>query len=109
MSKVTRPTLIVLLLKGIITTLMRVHVGFRSAQKDGIIGVGLDMLFEILRAFEGLAAKVALVWLQGDMYAHVRGDVVALDRGCLASAPLTGEVEVVGRLATDMAFAYMVL
>lgn len=65
----------------------------------------LDMLLQILRALERLSAEVTLVRLKGDVNAHVRGDVVALHGGGSTRAPLAGEVEVVGGLATDMAFA----
>lgn len=41
----------------------------------------LDMLLEILRALERLAAELALVRLERDMDADVRSDVVALDGG----------------------------
>jgi hypothetical protein len=49
------------------------------------------------------------VRLQGYVDADVRGDVVTLDGGGAACAPLTGQVEVVGALATDVALAYVIL
>jgi hypothetical protein len=70
-----------------------------------VIGMGLDVLLQILRALECLATEVALVWLQGDMDANVGGDVVALDGGGVAVAPLASQVQVVGAFATDMALA----
>lgn len=70
-----------------------------------VIGMGLDVLLQVLRALEGLATEIALVGLQGDMDANVGGDVVALDGGGVAVAPLAGQVQVVSALATDMAFA----
>jgi hypothetical protein len=84
-------------------------VRLRGAQKDGVVSVGLHMLLEILRTLERLATEVALVRLQGDMDANVRGDVIALDRGSTAVAPLAGEVEVVGALAANMALTDVVL
>lgn len=81
----------------------------RGVHQDTVVSVSLHMLLQILRAFEGLAAEVALVRLQGHMDADVRGDVITLDGGGAASTPLTGEVEVVGALATDMALADVVL
>jgi hypothetical protein len=84
-------------------------VGLWGAKQDRVVGVGLDVLFQILGALESLAAEVALVRLQGDMDTDVRGDVVTLDRGGAAVAPLAGQVEVVCALATDMAFADVVL
>lgn len=56
--------------------------------QHAVVGVCLDMLFEILRALESLAAKVALVRLERHMDADVRGDVVALDGRGAACAPL---------------------
>jgi hypothetical protein len=69
----------------------------------------LYVLFKILRAFERLAAEIALVRLQGDVHANVRCDVVALDRGGAAVAPLAGQVQVVGALATNMALTNVIL
>lgn len=69
----------------------------------------LDVLLEILRALEGLLAKVALVRLQGNVDADVRGDVVALDGRGAAVAPLALEVEVVCALAADMLVADVLL
>ena len=43
------------------------------------------------------------------MDADVRGDMVAFYGGSAAGTPLTGKVEVVGALATDMAFADVIL
>ena len=67
------------------------------------------MLLEILWALESLATEFALVWLQRNVHADMRGDVVALDGGGAALAPGAGEVEVVGRLAPDMALANVLL
>ena len=71
--------------------------------------MSLDVLLQVLRALEGLAAKVALVRLERDVHADVRGDVVSLDGRRPAVAPLAGEVEIVGALAPDMALAHVVL
>lgn len=70
-----------------------------------VVGMGLDVFLQILRALEGLATEVTLVWLQGDMHTDMRGDMVALDGGSVAVAPLAGQVQVVGAFATDMALA----
>jgi hypothetical protein len=67
------------------------------------------MLLEILRALECLSTEVALMRLEWDMDADVRGDVVAFDCRGAAGTPLAGEVEVVGALAADMALADVVL
>lgn len=69
----------------------------------------LDMLLQILGPLEGLAAEVTFVRLQGHMDADVGGDVVALDGGGAAVGPSTGQVEVVGALASDVALAHMFL
>ena len=71
--------------------------------------MGLDVLLEILRAFERLAAEVAFVRLQRDMHADVRGDVITLDSSGAAVAPLASEVQVVGTLTADMALTDVVL
>jgi hypothetical protein len=39
------------------------------------------------------------------MHADVRGDMVTLDGGRVASAPLAGQVEVIRALAANMALA----
>lgn len=69
----------------------------------------LDMLLEILRALERLATEIALVRLQGDVDANVRGDVITLDSGRTAVAPLAGEIQVVCALASNMALTDVVL
>jgi hypothetical protein len=69
----------------------------------------LDMFLQILWTLESLATEITLVWLQGHMNTDVRGDVVTLDRGGSASVPTTGEVEVVGALATNMSLTDMIL
>ena len=69
----------------------------------------LDMLLEVLRPLEGLAAEVAFVRLQWDVYANVRRDVVALDSGRAACAPLTCKVEIVSALPANMTLAHMVI
>lgn len=81
----------------------------RRVHQHAVICVCLDMLLEILGALEGLAAKVALVRLEGNVYADVGGDVVALDGGGATGAPLAGEVQVVGALAANMALTDVIL
>jgi hypothetical protein len=71
--------------------------------------MGLDMLLQVLRAFEGFLAEVALVRLKRNMNTDVRGNMVALNSRGVALVPSTGEVEVVGALASNMAFTHMVL
>jgi hypothetical protein len=81
----------------------------RRSHDDRVICVGLDMFLEILRTLESLAAELALVRLKRNVDSNMRGNVVALDCGGSALAPLTGQVEVVSRLATNMALADMLL
>jgi hypothetical protein len=70
-----------------------------------VVGMGLDVFLQILGPLEGLATEVALVRLQRDMHTNVGGDVVTLDGGGVAVAPLASQVQVVGALAADMALA----
>lgn len=79
------------------------------AEQHGIVGVSLHVLLQILRTFEGFAAEVALVWLQRHVNADVRGNVITLDCGGTAVAPLTSKVQIVGALATNMALTDVVL
>ena len=69
----------------------------------------LDVLLEVLWPLEGLATEVAFVRLQRYVDADVRGDMIAFHGGRAACTPLTGEVEVVGALAADMALADVIL
>ena len=71
--------------------------------------MSLDMLLQVLGTLEGFAAEIALVRLQWDMHADVRGDVITLDSGGTAVAPLAGEVQVVGALAANMTLADVIL
>lgn len=71
--------------------------------------MGLDVLLQILRPLESLTTKVALVRLQRDVNTNVRRDVVTLYSRSTAVTPLAGQVQVVGALATNMAFADVVL
>jgi len=74
-----------------------------GADEDRVIRVRLDVLLQVLRTFEGLAAELTLVRLQGHMHTDVGSDVVSLDGGSAARVPLASEVEIVGALATNMA------
>lgn len=71
--------------------------------------MGLDMLLEILRALEALAAEITLVRLQRNVNTDMRSDVVALHRGGAARVPLACEVQIVGALATNMLLANVFL
>jgi hypothetical protein len=69
----------------------------------------LDMLLQILRTLEALSTEVALVRLEWDVNADMRGDMVALDGRGAAHIPSAGQVQVVCALASDMALADMVI
>ena len=71
--------------------------------------MSLDVLLQILRSLESLAAEVALVRLQRDVNTNVRRDVVTFYSRGTAVTPLTGQVQVVGALATNMTFTNVVL
>ena len=81
----------------------------RRPDQDAVVGVGLDVLLEILGALEGLPAEVALVRLQRDVDTNVRGDVVTLDGCGAARVPLAGQVEVVGALPSNVPLTDVVL
>jgi hypothetical protein len=84
-------------------------VGLWGAEQDGIIGVRLYVLLEILGSLERLTTEVAFMRLQGNVHANVRSDVVALDRGGAAVTPLAGQIQVIGALTTNMAFTDVIL
>lgn len=71
--------------------------------------MGLDMLLQILRPLESLAAEVALVRFKRNMDSNMRGDMVALDSGSATATPLASQVKVVGTLAADMALTNVFL
>jgi hypothetical protein len=84
-------------------------VGLGRAQQNRIIGVSLDVLLQILRALKSFAAEVALMRLQWYVNTDVRGDVVSLDCGGAAVAPLACQVQVVGAFATNVTLTDVVL
>ena len=67
------------------------------------------MLLQILRTLECFAAEVTFVRLQRDVHTDMGSDVITLDSGSSAVAPLTSQVQVVGAFSTDMAFTDVVL
>ena len=71
--------------------------------------MGLDVLLQILRPLEGLAAKIAPMRLQRYMNADVRRDVVAFHNSDATGAPGTSEVKIIGTFTTDVALANMFL
>lgn len=71
--------------------------------------MSLDVLLQILRPLEGLAAKVASMRLQRDVNTNVRRDVVAFHDSNATGTPSTSQVEIVGTFATDVTFANVLL
>ena len=71
--------------------------------------MSLDVLLQILGSLECLTTEVAFVRLQGHVNTNVRCNVITLYRGSSAVAPLAGQIQVVGALATNMAFTDVVL
>ena len=71
--------------------------------------MSLDVLLEILGALERLATKVAFVRLQGNVNTNMRGDVITLDGGSTAVAPLACQVQIVGALAANVTFTNVIL
>jgi hypothetical protein len=67
--------------------------------------MSLNVLLQILRTLESLATEVALVRLERYMDSNVRGDVITLDGGSVASTPLARQVQVVSAFASNMALA----
>lgn len=80
-----------------------------TADQNRVVGMGLDMLLQVLRTLEGLSAEVTLVRFERDMDADMRGDVIALDGGGAAACPLARQVEVVGALPTNMTLTDVIL
>ena len=71
--------------------------------------MSLDVLLQILRPLEGLAAKIAPMRLQRYMNADVRRDVVAFHNCDATGTPGTSEVKIIGTFTTDVALANVFL
>jgi hypothetical protein len=80
-----------------------------SVIKYRVISMRLDMLFEVLRPLERLAAKLTLVRLEGHMDADVGRDVVPLDRCRPAAVPLASQAKIVGALAANVTVTNVVV
>jgi hypothetical protein len=74
-----------------------------------ILGVRLDVLLEVLRSLEGLAAHFTFMRLQWDMHTNMRRDVITLHRGGIAVTPRTHKIQVVRGLAADVLLTDMIL
>ena len=80
-----------------------------SWKEHRVICVCLDVFLEVLWTLESLAAKLATVRLQWDMHTDVGCNVVAFDDLDATGTPRALQVEVIGALATDVAFADVIL
>jgi hypothetical protein len=81
----------------------------RSAQVEGVKMPYLDVLLQILRALEGLATEVTLVWLQRNMDSDVGSNMVTFHGGSTARVPSACEVQVVGALSSHVLLTDMLL
>lgn len=84
------------------------HARFRRADLR-VVGMGLDMLLQILRSLESLTTEVTLVRLERHVNTDVGRDMITLDCGRVASTPLTGQVEIVGAFTSNMSLTNMLL
>lgn len=82
---------------------------FGRLHENRVIGVGLDMLLQILGTLEGLSASRALVGFEWNMHSDMRSDMIPLHCGGPAAAPCAGQIQIVGTFPTDMAFTNMLL
>jgi len=74
-----------------------------------IVGVSFDVLLQILRTLEALAAHVASMRLERNVDSDVASNVISFDCFGVAISPGTGQAEVVGRFASNMCFAQMIV
>jgi hypothetical protein len=79
------------------------------AKENRVVGMGLDVLLQVLRTLEGLAAEITFVWFERDVNSDMGSDMITLDSGGTAGVPTTGKVQVVGALSSDMLLADVVL
>jgi hypothetical protein len=94
---------------GSLSPVVETRMLLARAGEDRVVGVCFDVLLQVLGALEAFAAKLALVRFERDMYSDVRGDVIALDGGCATRIPLAGKAQIIGALATNVAFANVFL
>jgi hypothetical protein len=71
-------------------------------EQDRVIGMSLDMLFQILRTLKGFSTEITLVRFQGNMDSNVGGNMVTFHSGGTARVPAAREIQVVGALSSDM-------
>jgi len=80
-----------------------------SGQQNRIIGMGLDVLLQILGTLEALAAHVAAMWFEGHMDPDVACDVVSLDGLGVAGAPGAGQAEIIRRFPSNVFLTQMII
>lgn len=76
---------------------------------DRVISMCLYMLLEVLGPLEGLPTELASMRLQRHVNTDVRGDVITFYNGNSTVTPSACQIEVIGTLTANMAFADMVL
>ena len=76
-----------------------------------MMGLGVDFLvfLEILWPLETLIADLAGMRFERDVDTEVRGDMVALRTSRIAILPNASEGEIVGRLASDVVIAKVIV
>jgi len=62
-----------------------------------------------LGTLEALATQVASMWFERNMNSNVTGDMISLDSLGITVCPGTGQTEVVGRFASDMFLAQVII
>lgn len=71
--------------------------------------MSLDMFLFILWPFESFPTKFAPMWLQRNVNADMRRDVIPLDDFNLAVTPSTDQIQVIGTFTPNVDVAYMIL
>lgn len=97
------PLLLLLLLVG----MLHVGLGVGVVGLLVVVGVGLDVLLEILGPLERLGAEVALVGLEGHVHSDVRSNVISLDGHNATVVPVADQRQVVGALSADVGVTQM--
>lgn len=68
-----------------------------------------DMLLQVLGSLESFTTEFTLVRLQGHVDPYMRSDVVSFDCRGTTVAPLTSQIEIVGRFATNVLLTNVLL
>lgn len=98
------------IVSSILVTVRMATLGYtRPSLNDGVISMCLYMLLKVLRPLEGLPTELASMRLQRHVNTDVRGDVIALYNSNSTVTPSACQIEVIGTLTANMAFADMVV